>query len=105
MAIEIILTCPLGSCCEKIKDNKLHRCMWYTCLKGKDPQSDETIDEWRCAMSWMPIMMVENAQMSRGVNDAVCSLREETIKRQDAALIAMIHRKPDAKVITTETSG
>ena len=89
MAIETVISCPLGSKCEEVKDNKLHRCAWYTCLQGKDPQSEQHIDEWRCAMAWMPVMMVENAQTTRGVNSAVCSLRDESIKRQDIALQAM----------------
>jgi CxxC motif-containing protein len=94
--MEINITCPLGSKCEEIKDNKMYRCAWYTCLQGKNPQSEEVINEWQCAMAWMPIMMVENAQQSRGVNQAITSMRDETIARQDLAIATMVeHRGND----------
>lgn len=77
---EIIIECPLGGQCEHIKDNKLHRCAWYTKLVGKDPQSNKEIDEWACAMSWMPIMMVENTQRVRGMTQATESFRNESVR-------------------------
>jgi len=81
--IETVLTCPLGHSCEEIKGEKLHRCAWLTTLAGKNPQTGESIDEKACAMSWIPLMQVEVAQANRGVHEAVVSLREESIKRQD----------------------
>jgi hypothetical protein len=86
MAIETILTCPLGSKCEEAKDGKIYRCAWYTKLQGKNPQSEEIIDEWGCAISWLPLMQVEVAQTNRGQTAAICSMRDESIKRQDIAL-------------------
>ena len=34
--LEIEFTCPLGSECEEIRDNKIYRCMWYTKIAGTD---------------------------------------------------------------------
>ncbi len=80
--MNIIIECPLGGRCEYIKDNKQHRCAWWTKLVGKDPQSNKEIDEWKCAMAWMPLMMVENAQVTRGVREATESSRNENVKGQ-----------------------
>ena len=74
------ITCPLGAKCEEAKDGKLLRCAWYTCLAGKNPQSEELVNEWRCAMAWMPLMMVENAQQVRGMTAATESFRNESVK-------------------------
>lgn len=63
--------------------------MWYTQLGGTNPQTGEVVNEWKCAMAWMPIMLVENANTNRGQTDAICSLRDETIVRQDVALERM----------------
>jgi hypothetical protein len=84
--IEIVLTCPLGSKCEEVKDNKIHRCAWFTTLAGRNPQTGEIMDEKACAIAWLPIMQVEVAQANRGTSEAVVSLREENNKRQDFAL-------------------
>lgn len=81
--IETRIICPLGSKCEEIKDAVLMRCAWYTKLVGKDPQSEQEIDEWRCAIAWLPIMQIEVAQTNRGQTEAICTMRDETIKRQD----------------------
>lgn len=81
--MEVKMTCPLGAECEEIKDNKLHRCRWYVALAGKDPQSEKVIDDWQCAMYWMPILSVENAQTNRGQTQALESFRNEMVKGQE----------------------
>lgn len=81
--MEVILDCPLGNKCEYIKDNVSHHCIWYIKVVGKHPQSEETVEDWGCAMAWLPIMMVEIAQTNRGQTQAICSMRDETNKRQD----------------------
>ena len=80
---EIKYTCPLGSDCETIKDNQIHRCMWYVALAGKDPQSEKMIDEFSCAMAWLPILLVENAMTNRGQTQALESFRNEVSKGQN----------------------
>jgi hypothetical protein len=82
MAIEFCLICPLGvQDCEYTKDGKNYRCRWYVPLAGKDPQSGEMIDEWKCAIAWGPIMSVEIANTNRGQTSAIESLRNETVNQ------------------------
>lgn len=74
--------CPLGHTCEEPKtladgEQVLYRCNWYVKLRGKDPQSNQEIDEWKCAIAWAPILHVENAQMSRQTGKAVESFRNQ----------------------------
>ena len=84
--MEIKITCPLGSTCEEIKDNKMHRCSWYTQIQGKNPQSEEVIDEWRCAIAFMPMLQVEMSQTNRGQTNAIASFRDEMIKGNNEML-------------------
>jgi hypothetical protein len=81
--LEVIITCPMGLKCEEIKDNKAYRCAWFTKLAGKDPQSEKEIEQWGCAISWLPVMLVEVSQTNRGNTDAISSMRNEIVKRQD----------------------
>ena len=78
--LEIVFTCPLGSECEEIKDNKIHRCMWYTAVRGTNPNTGEDVDEWNCAIAWGPILQIETSQTQRGVSTALESFRNETVK-------------------------
>jgi len=77
MEIKIVLTCPLGSKCEEIKDGAIHRCAWYTKLAGTNPNTGEVLDEHGCAMSWMPMLMIENSMQQRSTSAAVESFRNE----------------------------
>jgi hypothetical protein len=92
MEIKTVLTCPLGSVCEEIKGDALHRCAWFTQLAGRNPQTGETINERACAIAWLPLMQVEVAQSNRGTAEAVVSLREETIRRQDEFLLIEMNK-------------
>lgn len=76
--------CPLGSKCEEVKDDIMYVCPWYTQVRGKDPQSDKEIDEWRCAIAWLPMLSIENAQMGRQTGAAVESFRNEMSRQNDA---------------------
>ena len=80
--LEVVLTCPLGSECEEIKDNKIHRCIWYTAVRGVNPNTGEEVDDWNCAIAWGPILQIETSQTQRGVSSALESFRNETVKGQ-----------------------
>jgi hypothetical protein len=57
-----------------------HKCAWYTCVRGTNPNTGEEIDDWRCAVSWMPMMAVEIAQKSNQTGAAVESFRNEVVE-------------------------
>jgi len=56
-----------------------HKCAWYTCVRGTNPNTGEEIDDWRCAVSWMPMMTVEIAQKSNQTGSAIESFRNEVV--------------------------
>lgn len=76
------IVCPLGNECEAVIDDEIVRCAWYVRMTGVTPDGKD-LDEWRCAMSWMPIIMLENAQTNRGQTAALESFRNETKRGQD----------------------
>ncbi len=63
-----------------------HKCPLWIEVKGKNPQSDESIREWRCAFAWLPMLLIENAQMERQTGKAVESFRNETVKFQEQSV-------------------
>jgi hypothetical protein len=56
--------------------------MWYTKIMGKDPQSQEEYEDWKCAIAWLPILQIEMSQTNRGQTQALESFRNETVKGQ-----------------------
>lgn len=96
MEIKTTLTCPLGSKCEEIKDDTIHRCAWFITLAGQNPQTGENMDEKGCAMSWVPILLVENSRVSRGTSAAVESFRNEMVKANETTtqlMLAASHKR------------
>jgi len=43
-----------------------HKCPLWTQVTGKNPQSEETMNQWGCAFSLLPMLLIENAQQTRG---------------------------------------
>ena len=80
-----------GSYCPLIKKNCIGlQCSWFTQLRGTNHNTGKEIDEWGCAMTWLPVLLVENAQQSRQAGAAIESFRNEVVAfNQDSqALIA-----------------
>ena len=77
MDIKTVLTCPLGSKCEEVKDGAIHRCAWYITLAGTNPNTGDKVDEKGCAMAWLPMLMIENSMQQRSTSAAVESFRNE----------------------------
>ena len=67
-----------GEFCPLIKKKCVGRkCAWYTEVRGINPNTGQEIDEWKCAVSWMPMMAVEIAQKSNQTGAAVESFRND----------------------------
>jgi hypothetical protein len=99
MAIEVEITCPLGSECETVVGKVIKRCAWYCKLVGNDPSTGKDVDEWGCSMSFMPMLMVEMSGTNRGQTEALESMRNETVKGQEEfnKLIVNTNRLPGDK--------
>lgn len=99
MEIEEVVSCPLGHTCVEAKDGKLHRCAWHIKMSGR-AQGGSEYEQWNCAIAWQPILMVEVSGSTRGATQAIESLRNETVKRQDEA-ITLAKGFEDAKEISS----
>ena len=76
-----------------------HQCMLYTHVQMTDPQTGLAKDEWTCTLSLIPLMIIENARRTGGVQSAVESMRNEVVKRQDVLNAAIEERKHEVRSI------
>lgn len=85
-----VADCPLGAKCEEVKTENskqyIARCPWYTCVRGRDNNTGEDIDEWRCAIAWLPMLTINTANESRQGAAATESFRNEMTRQRDATL-------------------
>jgi hypothetical protein len=60
-------------------------CPKFVSVRGHDPQTGADVDRAGCVDSFLPLLLIEGAQMSRQAGAAVESLRNEIVKAEDAA--------------------
>jgi hypothetical protein len=69
-----------------------HKCPWWTQLRGKHPQSHEDIDKWSCAVAFLPMLLIENAQQTRSTGAAIESFRNEVVEANRVIAAANLPR-------------
>lgn len=99
MKIEPKANCPLNN----FEPCKQMDCAWFMKVSGKNPNTGADIEDWGCAIAWMPILMIENSQQQRHTGAAVESFRNEMVKAnevsQQVLLAATQVNNPNIKVI------
>lgn len=75
MKIEAEPNCPLDNFnpCRKLG------CAWFMKLAGTNPNTGEAIEDWGCAMAWLPFLVIENSNQQRSTSAAVESFRNEMV--------------------------
>lgn len=76
MKIEPKNNCPLNN----FEPCKELECAWFMKVVGKDPSTGKDVEEWGCAIPWIPILTIENSQQQRQTGAAVESFRNEMVK-------------------------
>ena len=85
--------CPLiGEDCLGLK------CSWFTQIRGTHPQTGQEIDEWGCAVTWVPTLLIENSQQQRQTGAAVESFRNETQNRLSQTISMKKINEPVKKI-------
>jgi hypothetical protein len=75
-----------GTFCPLIKKDCIGlKCAWFTQVRGTNPNTGKEVDEWACAITWMPVLLIENSQQQRQTGAAVESFRNEMIKANRAS--------------------
>ncbi len=82
MQIKPKSNCPLNG----FQPCKELECAWFTQVRGHNPNTGAEVDEWACAVAWMPVLMIENSQQQRSTGAAVESFRNEMVKSNQFSL-------------------
>jgi len=70
--------------CPLIKEDCIGiKCNWFTQVRGTNPNTGQEVDEWACAITWLPMLLIENSQQQRQTGAAVESFRNEMVKSNE----------------------
>jgi hypothetical protein len=75
-----------GTFCPLIKKDCVGlTCAWYTRVQGYDVNTGGQVDSYECAISWLPMLLIENSAQQRQTGAAVESFRNEMVKSNEKA--------------------
>ena len=75
--------CPLH---RRPQEEVCHACPWWLQLRGRNPNTGADIDQWGCAIGFLPMLLIENAAQARGAAAATEDARNQIVTAlQDAA--------------------
>lgn len=86
LKIEPKNNCPLDG----FKPCRQLECGWFTQVRGTNPNTGEEVDSWGCAVTWLPMLLIENAQQSRQTGAAVESFRNEMVSGNERTAQALL---------------
>lgn len=82
-----------GSMCPQFRQDVsevCHNCEWYQNLRGKHPQTSETIDQWGCSVTFSALVGVGIIQAVNsnvgGLQAATESFRNEVVNANQTAI-------------------
>ena len=74
------------------------KCSWFTQVRGTNPNTGKEVDEWNCAITWLPVLLIENSQQQRQTGAAVESFRNEMVKANEVGqqiLLETVSKSPN----------
>jgi hypothetical protein len=75
-----------GTFCPLLKKDCVGlQCAWFTRVQGTDMNTGNQVDEYQCAMAWMPMLLIENSGQQRQTGAAVESFRNEMVKANETS--------------------
>jgi len=87
-----------GNFCPLLKKDCIGlQCAWFTQVRGHNPNTGKEVDEWSCAIAWLPVLLIENSQQQRSTGAAVESFRNEMVKANECShqvFLTMIAKPP-----------
>jgi hypothetical protein len=77
-----------------------HTCPLWMSVAGKNPNTGEDTNDWRCALQWIPFLLIESAMQTRGAAAATEDARNRIVEAlADMTVAAIAGRGKDAKLI------
>ena len=98
-----------GKFCPLIKTDCIGlQCSWFTQVRGTNPQSGAEVDDWACAIAWLPMLLINTAQEIRQGAAATEDFRNQMVDASEKARqtqIALATLSVQPTTLTLEQKG
>lgn len=75
-----------------------HKCAMFTHLVGMNPQTSQPTDEWGCSLAILPILLVENSNMTRHASASMDKVANE-VKSHHASFVGALSEETRQRLI------
>ncbi len=80
-----------GNFCPLLKKDCIGlKCQWFIQVRGVDTNTGQDVDEWGCAVAWLPHLLIENANQTRQAGAATESFRNEMVNASEKSIQVMV---------------
>lgn len=90
MDVEIVKTCPYGSKCREIKNNKMYVCHMLVESRRVNVHTQEETKDELCAIPFLTILMADNVAATRGTQAATESFRNDMLSAAASSQEALL---------------
>lgn len=93
------LDCPLW---QKPVEEVCHKCPWWMQMRGVNKNTGAEVDNWGCAIGFLPMLLIENANQTRGAAAATEDARNQIVESYENvadSLLAIAQGGGNAKLI------
>ncbi len=94
------LDCPLH---RLPMEQVCHKCPWWLQMRGLNRNTGVEVDNWGCAISFLPMLLIENSAQTRGAAAATEDARNQIVEVMQGAaqtMIGLAQNGERAKLIT-----
>jgi len=82
MKIKVKDNCPLNN----FESCKQFECAWFTSVRGKNSNTGEEVDDYGCAIAWLPLLTINSAMQQSQTGSAIESFRNEMVKANEKSI-------------------
>lgn len=65
-------------------------CSWYTQVRGTEPNGGKEVDEYACAIAWLPVLLINTANEARQGAAATETMRNQMVTAAETSLNAQL---------------
>ena len=91
-----------GTFCPLLKEECIQfKCVFWTHIRGIHPQSGQEVDEYNCAVAWLPMLLIENAKEVRQGAAATENFRNVMLELNKGIPAEVIEAKDQMKALNS----
>jgi hypothetical protein len=76
-----------GTFCPLLKKDCVGlQCNWFMRVQGVNPNTGDQVDEWACAIAWIPMLLIENSRQQMNTTQVFDKFKNDLVAATTSSL-------------------